>query len=240
MNQFLPLLMLVLLVSGCATGQPLRPGRAAAAIGGSAALPLTSEVTQPENPAHPASQTVERVKETELPLPKATQITEVRVTAKAGNEPAVTNTRTIVLSEPTVEKSRTVERAGATIGAAQKDNARELGVKLAALRPAVWIGILMVLAGIAMATYPPLRMAVGSITTAAATLVGGIALIVLPSLVVGNEVLIIGGVITGVALWFLAHRHGVLKASVAQVSNPAVAQASEPAPRRTHLTRNES
>jgi hypothetical protein len=207
------LTVLQLTLSGCASGRPLRPGRAAATLGGPAALPLTSEITQPENPAQPASQSVERVKETELPLPRATQITEVRVTPRTAVEPAITNTRTIVLSEPTVEKSRTVERAGAVIGAAQKDTARELGVKLAALRPAVWVGIVMVILGIAIAAYPPLRLAVGSMTTAVATIVGGIALIVLPSLVVGNELLIIGGVSAGVLLWFLAHRHGALKGS---------------------------
>ncbi len=41
---------------------------------------------------------------------------------------------------------------------------------------------------------------------------GGIALMVLPTLIVGNELLILGGVAVAVGGWFLAHRHGELKA----------------------------
>jgi hypothetical protein len=38
---------------------------------------------------------------------------------------------------------------------------------------------------------------------------------VLPSLIVGNELLILGGVMVAVGGWFLAHRHGQLRAIVA-------------------------
>jgi uncharacterized membrane protein YccC len=43
---------------------------------------------------------------------------------------------------------------------------------------------------------------------------GGVALMVLPSLVVGNELLILGGVAVVVGAWFLAHRHGQLRGHV--------------------------
>ena len=39
-------------------------------------------------------------------------------------------------------------------------------------------------------------------------------LMVLPSLIVGNELLILGGVGTIVGAWFLAHRHGQLRGLV--------------------------
>jgi hypothetical protein len=48
----------------------------------------------------------------------------------------------------------------------------------------------------------------------AAITVGGLALMVLPSLIVGNKLLIIGGVSTVVGIWFLAHRHGHLRGVV--------------------------
>jgi hypothetical protein len=37
---------------------------------------------------------------------------------------------------------------------------------------------------------------------------------ILPSLVVGNEILILGGVALAVGGWFLAHRHGQLRGMV--------------------------
>ncbi len=41
--------------------------------------------------------------------------------------------------------------------------------------------------------------------------VGGLLLTVLPTLIVGNELLILGGVLVAVGGWFLAHRHGRLQ-----------------------------
>jgi uncharacterized membrane protein YccC len=46
-------------------------------------------------------------------------------------------------------------------------------------------------------------------------MLGGVALMVLPSLVVGNELLILGAVGLAVGGWFLAHRHGQLRGTVA-------------------------
>ena len=44
-----------------------------------------------------------------------------------------------------------------------------------------------------------------------AMVLGGVALMVLPSLIVGNELLILGAVGAIVGGWFLAHRHGQLR-----------------------------
>ena len=100
------------------------------------------------------------------------------------------------------------------IGAAQKDTARELGAKLSSLKGIVWVGVAMFLFGLATLAYPPLRALIGSVTTSLAILAGGVALMVLPTLVVGNELLILGGVVVSVGGWFLAHRHGQLKGFV--------------------------
>lgn len=68
--------------------------------------------------------------------------------------------------------------------------------------------------GLASIFYPPLKLLIGSVTTSAAITVGGLVLVVLPTLVVGNELLIFGGVGVAVGLWFLAHRHGRLQGFV--------------------------
>jgi hypothetical protein len=113
---------------------------------------------------------------------------------------------------PVVEREET--RAKTELGAAQKDMARELGAKLSSLKGIVWVGVAMFLFGLASIFYPPLKLLIGSVTTSAAICVGGLALMILPTLVVGNELLILGGVGVVVGGWFLAHRHGKLQGFV--------------------------
>lgn len=207
--------MLVLLV-GCAT-RPLRPGMATIKSAAPASgAQFASELKQPENPAQAAAQNFERTTETTLPLPAGTKVEERTITRDEKKREAtpVVMEKTIVLSAPVIQTTRTVEKAGTTIGAAQKDTARELGAKLASLKGIVWVGVVMFLFGIATLAYPPLRAIVGSVTTSVAIIVGGIALMVLPTLIVGNELLILGGVAVAVGGWFLAHRHGQLKGFV--------------------------
>jgi hypothetical protein len=48
-----------------------------------------------------------------------------------------------------------------------------------------------------------------------------LALIVLPSLIVGNELLILAGVASAVGLWFFAYRHGSLRGLVNATQSPA-------------------
>lgn len=99
------------------------------------------------------------------------------------------------------------ERVTTKIGASQKDTAREIGAKLASLKWVTWVGVLVFLFGAASAFYPPLKLIVGSTTTSAVACVAGLALIVLPVLVVGNELLILGGGVGAVVLYWFAHRH---------------------------------
>jgi hypothetical protein len=114
---------------------------------------------------------------------------------------------------PVVEREET--RARTELGAAQKDTARELGAKLSSLKGIVWVGVGLFVFGLASLVYPPLKVIVGSVTTSAALMLGGVALMVLPSMIVGNELLILGAVGLAVGGWFLAHRHGQLSGQVA-------------------------
>jgi hypothetical protein len=72
----------------------------------------------------------------------------------------------------------------------------------------------MFLLGLATLFYPPLKLLIGSVTTSTAICAGGLALMILPTLVVGNELLILGVVAAAVGVWFLAHRHGQLRGLV--------------------------
>jgi hypothetical protein len=209
-----------LLLTGCAT-KPLKPGRASL-HSGSITNGFHSEIVQPENPAQSAAQNYERTTETELPLAPGTKVMELvsAPAASPGQAPLVTE-KTIVLAQPTVQKTRVTEKAGTVIGAAQKDTAREIGAKLASLRGIVWVGVVMFIFGLASLFYPPLRAIVGSVTTSVAILGGGLSLIILPTLIVGNEILILSGVALGVGAWFFAHRHGQLKGQLAAATSAA-------------------
>lgn len=109
----------------------------------------------------------------------------------------------------------TTEEIHTKIGAAQKDTARELGAKLGALAPVVWVGILVFLFGAASFVYPPLKIIVGgSVTTSAVISGAGLAMIVLPTLIVGHELLILGVAAGAAVLYWFAHRHGGVHAEL--------------------------
>lgn len=99
------------------------------------------------------------------------------------------------------------ERVSTKIGAAQKDVAREMAAKLSSLKWVTWVGVLVFLFGAASAFWPPLKVIVGSMTTSAVACVAGLALIVLPVIIVGNELLILGGGVGALVLYWFAHRH---------------------------------
>jgi hypothetical protein len=109
----------------------------------------------------------------------------------------------------------TTEEVHTKIGAAQKDTARELTAKLGSLRGVVWVGVLLFLFGAASAVYPPLKLLVGGSVTTSAVLAGaGLGLIVLPTLIVGHELLILCVGVGAAALYFFAHRHGGVHAEL--------------------------
>jgi hypothetical protein len=114
---------------------------------------------------------------------------------------------------PVIEREETHART--ELGAAQKDTARELGARLSSLKGIVWVGVGLFVFGLASLVWPPLTAIIGSVTTSAALMMGGVALMVLPNLIVGNELLILGVVVLAVGAWFLAHRHGQLRGVLA-------------------------
>ena len=115
----------------------------------------------------------------------------------------------------TQEGSKVTEEVATKIGAAQKDVAREIGAKLSSLRPVMWVGILVFLFGAASFVYPPIKLIVGgSVTTSAVITVAGLAMIVLPTLIVGNEIVILGVGLGAAVLYWFSMRHGKLQGIV--------------------------
>jgi hypothetical protein len=186
---------------------PLKGGRA------TTSGVIGQTVVQGDNPAQPSRQDQETVKTRSYTVPAGSRLEESHVTATDIGV-TVTNVQAVVVSAPMPVVEREETRAKTELGAAQKDTARELSAKLASLKGIVWVGVVMFLFGLASMFYPPLQAIIGSVTTSAAIVAGGLALIILPSLVVGNELLILAGVASAVGLWFLAHRHGQLRGLV--------------------------
>ncbi len=173
------LLLAALVLSGCSSFGPLKPGFGTSAPG--------VVFQQSANPADASEQTY-----------KKTTITE-----------PVTR-----LPEERPVKITTLEEVHTVLGAAQKDTAREIGAKLSSLKGIVWVGVLLFVVGAASAFYPPLKVIVGSVTTSAVISAAGLALIVLPSLIVGNEVLILCIGVGAAGLYWFSHRHGELRGKV--------------------------
>ena len=191
--------MFSLLLCGCST-QPLRGGNATTS---QSAGRTVQTLGQGENAAAVSRQDQETVRTRSYTLPTGSRL-----------ESGPTNGATVVVSAPMPVIEREETRAKTELGAAQKDTARELGAKLASLKGIVWVGVVMFVFGLASMFYPPIKLLIGSVTTSAAITIGGLALMVLPTLIVGNELLILGGVGVGVGGWFLAHRYGRLRGMV--------------------------
>ena len=191
-------LMFSLLLCGCAT-QPLKGGKATMRRAGS----IEQTLMQSDNPSQASRQDQETMRTRTYTVPVGSRL-----------ELGATNGATVVVSAPMPVIEREETRAKTELGAAQKDTARELGAKLASLKGIVWVGVAVFLFGVASIFYPPIKLLIGSVTTSAAITIGGLALMILPTLVVGNELLILGGVGVAVGGWFLAHRHGKLQGYV--------------------------
>src|ERR1017187_5613900 len=215
---------LALLATGCAGTRPLKGGKAVTTHKSAGVVEQT--LVQGENPSQPSKQTQESVKVRTYTLPVGSRIEQSQApgpatspTAAARPELSTINSQpstSFVLSAPMPVVEREETHAAAELGAAQKDTARELGAKLSSLKGIVWVGVGLFVFGLGSLVYPPLKLIIGSVTTSAALMLGGIALMVLPTLVVGNELLILGVVVLAVGGWFLAHRHGQLSGMVGQ------------------------
>jgi hypothetical protein len=216
-------LALVLLTTGCAGPRPLKGGKAVTTHKPAGVMEQT--LVQGENPSQASKQTQESVKVRTYTLPAGSRVEQPQApgpaaspTASARPELSTINSQpssSFVLSAPVQVVEREETRAGTELGAAQKDTAREIGAKLSSLKGIVWVGMGLFVFGLASLVWPPLKVIIASVTTSAALMLGGLALMVLPSLIVGNELLILGVVAVAVGGWFLAHRHGQLRGMVA-------------------------
>lgn len=120
-------------------------------------------------------------------------------------------------TEKTKDGAEVVEEVDTTIGAAQKDVAREIGAKLASMRWMQVLGVLMFLFGVTSLFYPLLKAVINSATTSLAIAGAGLALMFLPVIVVGNETLLLTlslGAVAIAGVWFFAIRHGRLRGFV--------------------------
>jgi hypothetical protein len=217
---------LALLATGCAGPRPLKGGKAVTTRKPAGVVEQT--LIQGENPSQASKQTQESVKVRTYTVPAGSRMEQSQppdaVAAQsaarmsASREPTTINSQpstALILSSPMPVVEREETHARTELGAAQKDTARELGAKLSSLKGIVWVGVGLFVFGLASLVWPPLKVVIGSVTTSAALTLGGLALMVLPSLIVGNELLILGGVVVAVGGWFLAHRHGQLRGLVA-------------------------
>jgi hypothetical protein len=197
---------------GCVATAPLKGGKAATAT--RPGRGVEQSVVQGDNPAQVSRQDQETVKTRSYTVPAGSRMEEVKVVMANEAGAPVTNVQAVVVSAPMPVVEREEARAKTELGAAQKDTARELTAKLASMKGIVWVGVAMFAFGVASLFHPPLKLLIGSVTTSVAVTVGGLALMVLPTLIVGNELLILGGVAVAVGGWFLAHRHGQLRGLV--------------------------
>jgi hypothetical protein len=200
-------LALGLLASGCAGPRPLKGGKVVITRTPGGVVEQT--LVQGENASQPTRQDQESVKVRSYTVPAGSRIeqsqmweserprepeslksaAEIRAREDARPPGRQQPSTALVLSAPMPVVEREETHARTELGAAQKDTARELGAKLASLKGMVWVGVGLFVFGLASLVWPPLKAVIGSVTTSAALMLGGVALMVLPSLVVGNELL---------------------------------------------------
>lgn len=155
-------------------------------------------IGQPENPATAAEQSRAVSNVVEVLLPAGGIL----------RGPETNNVTGITLPPGTVYRSISTETTGQLIGAAQKDVSREIAAKLQATRPVMWVGIALLLFGVAM--FHPVVFAVtgGSRSVQVLSMAVGGLMIIAPSLLAGNERLILfAGLGLVVAYWWV-HRYG--------------------------------
>lgn len=92
----------------------------------------------------------------------------------------------------------------------QHDTSRTTAARAAALAPVQWLGLALIIAGLAMFT-PWLRPLIRSTTTPFLSISTGIGLLILASVLIEHALLIGAAAFAAVVIWFLAHRHGQLK-----------------------------
>lgn len=208
--------MLCVLLSGCSSVQPQRGG--VATIGKAILKPFTSlgastptparistprpletagdgslaSVTQPDNPGQQSAQNFDYEETEELVFSAASTITE--------SEGNLTRTTSIPAGSKKVIKK--TQKVGQTIGAAQKDTARNTAAQLASFKGVQWIGCLALLAGAFGFFNPALRALIGGKDTAMAVAGAGLVMVFGPSIFVSYEKYFLLAILGAAAYWF--------------------------------------
>lgn len=186
---------------------PTAGGSGPSVVGGETVVTMTA----PENPATGSTQNVERVDEkSTVIMAPVERVTET--TAKDGTVTRVVET----LNPVPVILSKTVQKSGTSVGTTQVDTGAITAAKLGSMKSVQYVGILLILVALA-AFHPLVGKVLGSRTLQAGLGVGGLALVALPNMVVGNETQLLryGFVVVIMLLaWYFIHRHGKLQGFV--------------------------
>lgn len=179
----------VMLMTSC-TAPNVKPGRVD--------TELATQV-QPENPKDKTQLATERTVEKSFTLPPASVVREIN--------PQTGETTEFVNSESMPVLLRIYEKVDSSLGAADMSIAK-IAAKLKSMKWVQVVGVFIFLFGAASLVYPPLRAIVASATTSLMISAAGIGLIVLPIVVVGNEVLILAGCVGVAGAYLFIHRYG--------------------------------
>jgi hypothetical protein len=200
MKKLVQILCLVSLCGCMATHQ--KPGH-------SFVRPDSAEAVQPQDPKDGMTQNV-TTSATEEKIIPAQSVVEMGTG---------TNVQKITISAPMPVKTTSSRNVETKVGGSQKNMMMEIGAKLASMRWIQFLGIVIALFGVASIAYPPLRLIINSTTTSAWLIGAGAALIFLPILIVGHEILILCFAVGGAGLWFFAHRHGGVTGELAALKS---------------------
>lgn len=192
-------------------GQPIANTRNATIPSFTGGLP-TATLTQPENPAATSGQSAsyERTTETSTPVESSTK---TETTFPDGRKVTVIETR----PAGTVVRESVKQGVTQEISGSWKDTAREIAAKMGAYRGVQILGVILLLAAVSM-FHPVVRTVVGGgKSTQMAVAAAGVLLIFGPSLVVGNEKLLLVAVV-GFLAWHylssrLAYKEGIIDAN---------------------------
>jgi hypothetical protein len=206
--KYIVIVISVLILAGCASNR-IKGGKSTYSNSGGSKI----DVVQSEDPLKPSTFNNKYKKEFTYSIPAGSKIqmeSPVTSTDMGTDIDMGTNTQSsiIILSSNMPVKLIVEESMDTGLGASQKNTVQDIAAKLSSMRPVQYVGIALLLFGIASLVYPPLRLIIGSSTTSIVVAATGLGLIVLPLLIIGNEILILlGGLGIAVGYYFV-HRYG--------------------------------